>query len=284
MERQVKHQLVWSSLDFIFQRRNTYNSCCIPYINICMLKDLIDKRATCYHWLDTPVEQHKIDYIVDCAIGAPSKNAIYPYKLQILTNSPQAIEFKQNLFWNDSWIVGGVRTPQEHKDSTKKRFNGQYLAPVLLLWTRRHQSSVEDDNTRTDEATADAIKGAKQAWNFSGEISQGQKEQVLMDMAVSASFACLSAEEQGLRTGFAQCHSTHWTDTILGEGLIEVDLALGIGYAELDTQEMETVVHWVNKDGELAGRMPKNLPQTFPKDKHFTRRQRPTKDVLVNIL
>ena len=231
-----------------------------------------------------PVEQDKIDYIVDCAIGAPSKNGIYPYKVQVLTNSPQANEFKQNLFWNDSWVVGGKRIPQEHKDSTKKRYNGQYLAPVLLLWTRRHQSSVEDNSTRTDEAMTDAVKGAKEAWNFSGEITQGQKEQILMDMAVSASFACLSAEEQGLRTGYGLCHSTEWHDTILGEGLVEVDLALGIGYAELDTQEKETTTHWVHKDGELKGRMPKNLPQSFPPEKHFTRRQRPTKDVLVTFL
>jgi len=249
-----------------------------------MLKDLIDQRSTCYHWLDTPIEKHKIDYIIDCAIGAPSKNSIYPYQLHVLTNSLEATKFKQNLFWNDTWVVGGKQTPQEHQDSTKKRYNGQYLAPILLLWSRRHQSSVEDNNTNTDEATLDAIKGAEEAWNFSGEISRGQKEQILMDVAVSASFACLSAEEQGLRTGYARCHSTNWHDTILGEGVVELCLALGIGYAKLDTQEKETVIHWVHKDDEWKGRMPKNLPQSFPKEKHFTRRQKPTKDNLVTFL
>ena len=231
---------------------------------------------TVHTWLDTPIEQDKIDYIIDCASNAPSKQSIYPYTINVLTNSPEATAFKEWLYWNDTWVVDGIRA--EDKDSTSKRFNGQYLAPLLLMWSFRIPTA-ENHNDMP-------------YWkSFTGQLSRGTKYQVIADVTISSSFALLAAEEQGLRTGYANCHAYTYNDTILGAGEVEVMLALGIGYAEFednsDTPELFNfgyTVKPVYRDGVLEGTEHKNLPVTYPKEHHIFRSRKPSNDTLINIL
>tara|TARA_B100000035_G_scaffold142169_1_gene120963 strand:- start:47 stop:784 length:738 start_codon:yes stop_codon:yes gene_type:complete len=240
------------------------------------IKSLIQQRITTHTWQDTPIEQEKIDYILDCAYGAPSKNGIYPYTINALGDSPEATEFKDWLYWHDTWLVDGIRTPPEQKNSFNKRFNGQYRAPLLLMWSIR----------------IPPVDPAPYWKHFAGELSNGIIEQILSDMTVSASFALLAAEEQGLKTGYGVCHSAKFIDTILGPGEVKVPMALGIGYADLDTEiedsifteqfDHSTMINEVTKDGVVQGRQPKNLPQSFPTQDHFVRKRKPSKDILVN--
>ena len=244
-----------------------------------MIKDLINDRMTVHTWLDTPIEQDKIDYIIECAINAPSKQSIYPYTLNVLTNSPEATEFKEWLYWNDTWIVDGVRVDPENTNSTRKRFNGQYRAPLLLMWSFR----LPPEENHNDMPYWKA---------FSGQLSRGTKYQVIADIAISSSFALLAAEEQGLRTGFANCHSYTYNNTILGEGEVEVMLALGIGYAEFENNpdnpellaSFANTIKPVYRDGVLEGTEHKNLPVTYPKEHHIFRSRKPNNENLINII
>tara|TARA_B100000282_G_scaffold265256_1_gene216284 strand:+ start:562 stop:1272 length:711 start_codon:yes stop_codon:yes gene_type:complete len=236
-----------------------------------MIKDLIDQRFTSHYWSNIPIEKQKIDYILDCAYGAPSKQSIYPYTINVLADSPQAIEFKEWLYWHDTWCVDGARAPIDKTDSTNKTFNGQYLAPLLLMWSMRIPPAEEHND-------APYWKHFNEWW------SSKNKEQILADMTVSATFALLAAEEQGLQTGYAVCHSGIFTDTILGQGEIRVGMALGIGYAEADLQTKDIMMHEVVKNGAKQGRQPRNLPNTFPVQNHFFRKRKPSKDILIKFI
>ena len=224
-----------------------------------MIQDLINNRYSARKWLDKSIEQEKINYIIDCAYNAPSKQSLYPWTLYVLDESPKCKEFKDWLFWNDTWCYKGQRLAEQGQHSNDKRFNGQYKAPLLLLWAHRNLTNTEED------------------------YSQWIQQRNLIDITVSSSFALLAAEELGLRTCFGKCHSVEYTDTFLDKGTVNVGLALGIGYAE-DDDNNDIMLFPVTKDNQVQGYDTKNLNQNYPVYKHSTRKNKPDKNKLVRHL
>jgi len=221
-----------------------------------MLRDIIKKRYSARFFENTDIEKSKIDYVLDCALSAPSKQSVYPYKIFVLGNSKRANKFKNWLFWNDTWCVDGVRADPLEIDSKEKRFNGQYRAPLLLLWAHR---------------------------NVSKKHLELYEWQNLMDMSVSASFAMLGAEEQGLATCFGNCHSPEFNNTILGKGSIKIGLALGIGYATASDKN-HTILTPVKKGKIVQGYDTTNVGQDYPLPMHNVRKNKPDSDILLTYI
>lgn len=228
------------------------------------IKNLINNRYSARNFLDREIEQSKIDYILDCAVNAPSKQSLYPYKINVLGQGPESKKFKEFLFWEDTWCAPtGLRADENYFKSDNKRFNGQYRAPLLLLWTH---------NT-LDEKTHNGT-------SYYNEYLKGEEENNLLDMTVSASFALLAAEELGLNTSFCKCHSYEYYDTILGAHT-KVGIGLGIGYAETDENHKGRMLDPVYKNDKLQGYDTKNLSQDFPLKAHSARRRKPAVEDLI---
>lgn len=230
-----------------------------------MLKDIINKRYSARIFNDTTIEKEKIDYILDCALNAPSKQSVYPYTIYVLGNSKKATKFKKWLFWHDTWCAAGHRADIVKKTPENTRFNGQYNAPLLFLYAHRELENLVHTPL---EQTVHAYK----------------QEADLVDMTVSASFAMLAAEEQGLRTCFGRCHSYEYVDTILGDGSVKIGMALGMGYASSvdDTSPMMIPVY--NKKKKLQGYDTNNLEQSYPIEKHNARQNNPAVDKLFKFI
>lgn len=228
-----------------------------------MILDLIKNRYSARKFTDQLIEQEKIEYIIECAYNAPSKQSMYPWTLYVLGNSPTAKNFKEWLFWEDTWCYKGNRVPYESRKSDDKRFNGQYRAPLLLMWALR-----DADLTHKDQ----------DHW----KTYRSDSRQDIQDVTVSASFALLAAEELGLKTCFGGCHSYTYEDTPLGNNKINVVLALGIGYAETDnTIPMLTPIE---RKGKLQGYDTKNMSQAYPIEHHCHRSIKPSKKQLVKYI
>lgn len=228
-----------------------------------MILDLIKNRYSARKFTDQPIEQEKIEYIIECAYNAPSKQSIYPWTLYVLGESPTAKGFKEWLFWEDTWCYRGKRALLEARKSDDKRFNGQYKAPLLLMWGYRNISSKDHEG--------------HDYWKF---YKSGSRQDI-MDITVSASFALLAAEELGLRTGFGGCHSDTYEDTPLGKD-INIVLALGIGYAEEDNSL--PMITPIERNGKMHGYDTKNMGQTYPIEHHCHRSIKPSKEQLVKYI
>lgn len=226
-----------------------------------MLKKIIDKRYSARIFHNTVIEEDKTNYILDCALKAPSKQSVYPYKIYVLGNSKRAIKFKHWLFWQDTWCADGSRVATENKTPDNTRFNGQYNAPLLFLYAHR----------QSNDLTHVPLEQTHHAWKQDAD---------LIDMTVSASFAMLAAEEQGLRTCFGRCHSYEYIDTILGEGSVKIGMALGMGYADSVDNESNMITPISDKTRLIQGYETNNLEQTYPIVKHNVRRNKPKIDEL----
>ena len=223
-----------------------------------MLKDIIKKRYSAKFFSNNLIEQEKIDYILDCALNAPSKQSLYPYQILVLHNSSAAIDFKNYLFWNDTWTNNNSRINGYKRTAKNTRFNGQYRAPLVFLYAHRIPTNL----TFTP-----------------GDINTNRDVLDSIDMTVSASFAMLAAEEQGLQTCFGKCHSDEYVNTVLGTGSVRIGLALGIGYATVRNNKSMSRPVYDNKN-RLQGYDTANIDQTFPIKSHNVRRNKPNIDKL----
>jgi hypothetical protein len=233
-----------------------------------VIRDLVNNRYSGRVWEDKPISQEKIDYIVDCALNAPSKQCLYPWELHVITDSKAGKEFKDYLFWNDTWCENGLRANPNGVYSKNKRYNGQYRAPVLLVWTDRNPDlSVSPESPAFHK---------KESW---------ATEQALIDSTVSSSFAMLAAEEQGLQTSFGRCHSVEWRNSVLGKGNKEFYIAVGIGYAPVDPNDPgEDMLVGVERNGVVDGFDTKNMNQNWPLERHSQRNHIPSRDELVKVV
>lgn len=228
-----------------------------------MLKDLIKKRYSARVFSNSPVESEKVDYILDCALSAPSKQSLYPYEILILGDSPAAIQFKQWLFWNDTWTNDGNRADPKHKTPNKTRFNGQYKAPLVFLYAFRIPTNLK---------------------HKPGDLNKNRDVTDSMDMTVSASFAMLAAEEQGLATCFGKCHSEEYVNSILGIGTIKIGLALGMGYASTVSNKKSMIYPVIDKNKRIQGFDTNNLSQSYPLSKHNVRQNKPNNSTLFRFI
>ena len=132
-----------------------------------MILNLLQNRFTAKWWSEQLVSQSDLDIILRSAFHAPSKQSKYNYEIYVFTDSDQGKELKQWFYWENTACLDKIRGKQ---GEGLRRYNGQVLAPVYLLW-----------------------------------IAENEDQDVRDDCMVSATVAMLSAEEIGLQTGFCGC-------------------------------------------------------------------------------
>lgn len=224
------------------------------------ISTIIKKRITTKNWNDIPLEQHKIDYILDCATNAPSKQSLYNYRIVVLGNSEKAIDVKTWLFQSDTWCDN--KGNRLGKASTMRNYNGQYKAPLVLVWLQKEQDYNKSNTNK--------------------KLKRHQTQETdLVDITVSASFAMLAAEEQSLQTGFGRCHGVTELAKKLGYSGSRAELVLGIGYGtdhSLSDNHDKLIVY--NKKGNMMGYNDKNIPADAPGVKR--RANKPTMEELIH--
>jgi len=167
-----------------------------------MISDLLKNRFTAKWWKERPVTQSDLDQILSSAFHAPSKQSKYNYKIYVFTDSDLGKELKEWFYWENTACLDTVRGKQ---GEGLRRYNGQVLAPIYVLWL------ADDDSLETRD-----------------------------DCMVSATVAMLAAEELGLQTGFCGCIGPVEIKekfSIDGKAVI----SLGIGHAVTDSKESRKV-------------------------------------------
>ena len=172
-----------------------------------MLREILEKRFTAKWWSDKPIEQEKLDYILDCAYSAPSKNGKYNYEIFVLGDSEKSNEIKHWLYCENTYCIGGERLregPIGHR-----RYNGQVLAPTVLVWVAKHKN-----------------------------------EETFNDCLVSSTIAMIASEEQGINTGFNGCLGEKETAEKLGRyDSSHAPIAMGLGYIDKMDDDIQREVY-----------------------------------------
>lgn len=215
-----------------------------------MLKDILKNRFTAKWWNATAVEQEKLTDILECAYLAPSKQGKFNYKIMVLTDSPAARNIKEYLYWEDTYCLDKVRAK---KGPGLKRYNGQVIAPVVLLWLGENQHG-------------------------RNPLGENEAQRIKDDAIVSATMAMCAAEELGLNTGFNGCISAKEIADKLNEPNYIGLIAVGIGYATPDALQGRKV----SKDGVEVGFDLSNTNPTIRK--YENRKFRPTREKMINYI
>jgi hypothetical protein len=199
-----------------------------------VLKDVLETRFTAKWWDAKPVEADKLQYVLDCAYLAPSKQGRHDHTILVVTDSPEGLAFKDWLYYENTYCINGIRGLD---GPGFKRFNGQVRAPIVLLWI------------------ADVFPDGK---NSKNEI---ENQRVRDDSIVSATIAMCAAEEVGLASGFNGCIGNIEAAEYLGLTDKIISMAIGIGYAAPDRSRIIRETY----EGEVRPiAYPNNNPKAFP--------------------
>ena len=166
------------------------------------VKSLLKLRNTTKWWSKKEVEQHKLDYVLDCIYRSPSKQLKYNFKVLIFDETKKCKQIKDWLYWEHTYCLNKIRGA---KGDGLRRYNGQVLAPIVLAWA-----------------------------------SEKNDLEVIEDIMVSSTTALLAAEDIGLNTGFNGCLESRELGQKIGE--THVHMLLGLGYADkIDTEPTRKV-------------------------------------------
>ena len=231
---------------------------------------LLQQRYTTKLWQDTPVTDAQLDYVLQCAYLAPSKMAHHSHKIVALTNSVQGREIKDWLFYEHTWAWDGYPAydiPVGHHSTDARDYNGQYRAPVVLIWL----SELKDARRVTVQ------KQIRDEW-VQYTVGTPDAYQQRSDIYISATTAMLAAEEQGLRTGYGVCHHQKMVAERLGMPSYHAVVAMGMGYPA-DTADSEVPV--LDADGCQLGLC---VPNTPPGQPHWNRDDKPTQTQMIKVI
>lgn len=230
--------------------------------------ELLKKRYTTKLWQHTPVTDAQLDYVLQCAYLAPSKMAHHSHKIVALTNSAEGKAIKDWLFYEHTWAWDGYPAydiPVGHQSTEDRDYNGQYRAPVVLIWL----STLKD-------AERILVQTQVNHQPVSYHVHTPDAYQQRSDIYISATTAMLAAEEQGLRTGYGVCHHAGMVAEHLGMPSYHAVVAMGLGYPQPSNQinSIEDLAMPVlDKQGNRLGFC---MANTLPGDPHWNRDDRPS--------
>lgn len=168
-----------------------------------IIKDILNNRFTAKWWEGIEVEQSKINIILECANLAPSKNGKYDHEIYVITDSAEGKDFKNWLYWENTYCLDRVRGKP---GPGLRRYNGQVIAPIVLLWIGKNIQGYSDDKELESQRIRD-------------------------DIMISVATTMLAAEELGLKTGLNSCIGPLEIEKKLNLQNKTPVMALGIGYA-----------------------------------------------------
>lgn len=214
-----------------------------------MLVDHLKNRFTAKWWDPKSVEDFKLEAILECAYQAPSKQGHYDFEMVVLTDSPTGKEFKEWLYWDNTACLNKVRAAQ---GPGLRRYNGQVLAPVVIIWLAKKFSPTNNPYGESD-------------WLRTNN-----------DCIISSTMAMCQAEEIGIATGFCGTLGGVEIANRLGKPDKLAVISIGFGYATPDNRPRRPVV----KAGAAMGF---DLSNTDPSIRTLeNRKNRPAKNSMIN--
>lgn len=216
------------------------------------LHNHLAKRFTAKFWSTRNLESYKLDAILETAYIAPSKQGYHDFEMHVITDSPEGREFKQWLYWEDTWCFNGTRkAPGEGP----RRYNGQVLAPVVVIWLAKNFDMSQK--------------------NYGGEALWFRTNN---DIMVSSTMAMCQAEELGVQTGFCKTIGAREIADKLNKPDHMAVITVGFGYAESDYRAARRIY----KDGVYVGFDLSNTDHTIRA--YDNRNKRPEKHLMINYL
>ena len=218
-----------------------------------MLKDVLKKRYTTKWWDSKPVKMEDINNIISVAYNAPSKQGYSDYQIHVITDSEEGKKFKEWLYWDNTYCIDESLYNRNENSGKLKRFNGQVLAPVVIIWLAKK---------------FDANKIIK-----INPYNEDNHTRTMNDCMVSATMALCQAEELGLKTGFCGCLKGQEVADKLGQSGYFAVISLGIGHATIsETPESISVF---DKNGnkvcfDLANFDPKFVKKNTTRNKRLS--------------
>lgn len=217
-----------------------------------MLIDHLRNRFTAKWWDSIPLENEKLDLILECAYLAPSKQGHYDYEIHVITNSPAGIDFKKWLYWDNTACLDKIRGA---KGEGSRRYNGQVLAPVVIIWLGKPFENLNNAYQETN-------------WLRTNN-----------DCIVSATMAMCQAEELGVSTGFCGCLGSEEIALRLNKPNHTAIISVGFGYAVPDNESIRKVY---DNEGVMRGFDLSNVSSSI-RDID-SRKNRPPKESLINYI
>jgi hypothetical protein len=108
-----------------------------------MLKNNLLHRFTAKWWDDRKVDESDLQYILECAYLAPSKQGRYNFNIYVFGHGDRSENFKRWLYYENTYCLDKARGKA---GQGLKRYNGQVLAPIVLLWVAHdHGHETRDD-------------------------------------------------------------------------------------------------------------------------------------------
>jgi nitroreductase len=179
-----------------------------------MLIDHLRNRFTAKWWAPIPLEEEKIQLILECAYLAPSKQGHYDYEIHAITDSPTGKDFKKWLYWENTACLNKIRGAQ---GEGMRRYNGQVLAPIVAIWLGKKFENLNNPYQETN-------------WLRTNN-----------DCIVSATMAMCQAEELGVSTGFCGCLGGDEIAMRLNKPNYTAIISVGLGYAVADNDRLRKV-------------------------------------------
>lgn len=221
-----------------------------------MLNDLYSTRHTVRKFKQDPLPQEHIDEIVSAALKAPSKNCIYPYRVDVYTQSDEGRAAKQHLYRNvctTIWDIDVNNQPVYDFDrsvvTTPKIKMTQCLKQICAPITLAFIGEFVDD--RSVEKNYFDSKNNFLNYTLEDVLKRGLSEvaaRVIRDCMLACSWAQLRAQELGYDTSFVGNGKQHENDLVNQTPYIQINdnesiiILLCIGYAADDINELPRCV------------------------------------------
>jgi len=182
-----------------------------------MLEDLYNNRTTTRVYKQDPLPLEDINSIVNAALSAPSKNCIYPYRIDVYTQSDFGKAAKQHLYRNvctTEWNTGLEDQPVYDFDRSQIKTSqikmtqclNQIRAPITLAFIGEFVSDKSNDKNFFD------LKENFNKYTLKEVLLSGDTEiaaRVIRDCMLACSWAQLRAQELGYDTSFVGIAGQH---------------------------------------------------------------------------
>jgi nitroreductase len=225
-----------------------------------MLKNMLESRFTAKWWDNKLVNDEDISNIIDAAYNAPSKQGNFDYLIYVITDSEEGKKFKEYMYWENTYCIDGGLYNRDENSGKMKRFNGQVLAPVLMIWLAK-----KFDNTIG-----------------SGQYYENDYSRTMNDCIVSSTMALCQAEELGLQTGFCGCIKGQEAANKLGQPNYFAVISLGIGYATVSDSPVDKDVY--DKNGLKVGFDLANVNPNFKNNDRRNKRLPKNKETFIKYI
>jgi nitroreductase len=216
-----------------------------------MITDLFNSRKTTRVFNQDPLPTSDVQQIIDAALLAPSKNCIFPYRIEAYTQSELGRACKQHIYRNvcqTEWDIAVDEMPYYDFDRTNIttpnihmfQVLDQLRAPIVLAFI----GEFIDDQSSEDGFFSD--RESLERFTLSQAISSGDTEtvvRIIRDTMLACSWAQSVAQELGYDTAFVGNAGQHDNQILNLSGHIELQdgenciIFLCIGHASDDVND-----------------------------------------------